>query len=238
MYDCMYICMYVCSVCILCVYYVYVHMYVCMYVCIYYVRMYLYNIICMYVCMTCTYVFIFFLSGHCQFDPLFPWISFLGEPWQETVTSEGQLLYWDDIGITLDIPPGAVPKDKQLNLTVRPCLSGPFILPEGYKLASPVYLITPAFNFSRDGKLTITHFANVKSETDCKNMTFVSAHCTPHYTASGPQYKFKALPGGVFLTEKREASLSLKHFCVIGMANLSSEQATESIQESTGKLYT
>ena len=143
------------------------------------------------------------------------------------MTSEGQLLYWEDIGITLDIPPGAVPEDKQLNLTVRPCLSGPFILPKGYELASPVYLITPAFDFSRDVKLSIAHFADLQSEADCENMTFVSAPCIPHYTASGPQYRFRAFPGGVFLTEKREASLSLKHFCVFGAARMIQEEPPE-----------
>ena len=177
-----------------------------------------------------------FLTGYCQVDPLFPWINLLGEPRLETITSEGHVLHWEDVGIKFNVPPGAVPECEQLDLTVRTCLSGSFVLPEGYELVSPVYLITPSFKFSKMVELSIAHFANVKSEEDCDNMTFVSAPCTPHYTASGPQYRFRALAGGVFLTEKSEGSLSLKHFCGVGVAKRTQEPAAESTQDYAGEV--
>ena len=161
---------------------------------------------------------------------MFPWISFLGEPWQETVTSEGQVLGGEDIGITLHIPPGAIPEDIRLNVTIRPCLSGPFVLPEGYRFVSPVYLIKPAFHFSKKVKLSITHFFYSESEEDCGNMDFISTCCIPHYEDSGPKYKFKVLPGGVFLKDMQEASLSIEHFCGVGVA-------VKNEQRSAGKLH-
>ncbi len=60
------------------------------------------------------------------------------------------MISWEEFGIAFDIPPGAVPEDREpLELTVRPCLAGPFNPPDGYKLTSPTYVISPAFNLSR-----------------------------------------------------------------------------------------
>ena len=41
-------------------------------------------------------------------------ICFLGDPWQQTVTSAGKEIYWPDIGIKINIPPGAIPEGKPI----------------------------------------------------------------------------------------------------------------------------
>ena len=80
-------------------------------------------------------------------------ICFLGDPWQQTVTSVGKEISWADIWIKINIPPGAIPEGKPITVTVQPCLTGPFELPEDYELASPVYAISPGLEFSKDLKL-------------------------------------------------------------------------------------
>ena len=155
---------------------------------------------------------------HHKFDPTYPGICFLGNPKQAFISPEGQSLNWEDIGITLHVPPGAVPEDKQLNLTVRPCLCGPFVLPEGYELASPVYLITPAFDFMAEVELSISHFANLETEADSKRMVFVSARSAPRYVKSRPQYKFKVLPNGSFEKGMQQGNIILEHFCNVAAA--------------------
>ena len=160
-------------------------------------------------------------------DPQFPGIHFLGTPWKETVTSEGLEISWKDIGITFNIPPGAVPEDKELKLIVRPCLTGPFKAPDGNELTSPVYIISPAFDFIKDIQLVLYHFANVESDKDCEHMSFITA---PSSTGSQPQYRFKQLKGGVFLKRQHFGTIYLRHFC-----GLATSRKVEPNERSKGK---
>ena len=139
-------------------------------------------------------------------------ICFLGDPWQETVTSAGKEIYWPDIGIKIIIPPGAIPKGKPITVSVRPCLSGPFELPEDYELASPVYAISPGLEFNKDVELLMAHFADLQSEDDCKNMTFLT---TESSFLPGDSHLCRLLvqENGVFYKRSREGEISLRHFC-------------------------
>ena len=47
--------------------------------------------------------------------------------------------------------PGAVTRD--VDIFIWPCLSGPFLLPDGYELASPPYLIYPHIEFEKEVEL-------------------------------------------------------------------------------------
>ncbi len=152
-----------------------------------------------------------------MFDSSHPGICFLGDSWKETVTSDGGTISWKTIGVYIDVPPGAVPKGKSLELKVRPCLSGPFFPPKGYQLASPVYLITPAFDFLKKVRLSIAHYAAVDSSSDCEYMTFVSSSSSPKY-APYAKYEFKALSGGLFQKKNHHGVIFLKHFCHTAVA--------------------
>ena len=158
---------------------------------------------------------------HHKFDPAYPGICFLGDPWQETVTSEGKVISWDnDIGIRFTIPPGAVPESEKLHLTVRPCLNGPFVLPQDHDLASPMYLIQPACDFNEEVELSMSHFADIKSDDDLQSMTFVSAHSKPGRGTcrSGPEYRLRVFQNGVFHVGQSTGIISLKHFCQLAVA--------------------
>ncbi len=134
------------------------------------------------------------------------------------MTSEGMEISWEDIGIAFSIPPGAVPDDKLLQLTVRPCLTGPFEPPVGYELMSPTFIVSPAFDFVKDIQMIVYHFGVLESVDDCERMTFLSAPTTPVYEGSQPQYKFKPLRGGVFQRNQHLGTISLRHFCEIAAA--------------------
>ena len=155
---------------------------------------------------------------HHKFDPAYPGICFLGDPWQETVTSEGKVISWDDdIGIRFTIPPGAVAEGEKLHLTVRPCLNGPFVLPQDRDLASPMYLIQPACNFKEEVELSMSHFVNIKSDEDIESLTFISAHSKPVRGRSGPEYRLREFQNGVFHVGQSSGTISLKHFCILGV---------------------
>ena len=114
-----------------------------------------------------------------------------------------------------DIPPGAVPEGKELDLSVWPCVKGPFQLPNGYELASPVFLISPSFQFSSSITLTMCHFSNLATEEDCQRMVFLSAPTTPYVrnTDNSRWYRFRIFRKGVFSPHHEYAQVSLTHFC-------------------------
>ena len=155
-----------------------------------------------------------------KYDPAFPGVCFLDEPWQASVTSDGEIISWDEIGIRFDIPPGAIPEYRPLQLIVRPCLSGPFSLPEEYELTSSVYFISHSnsFDFNRDVQLSVKHFANLECHEDCNRMVFISARSSQVQIGSDRAYKFKILRTGVFREEEHFGSISLRHFCAVAAA--------------------
>ncbi len=143
-------------------------------------------------------------------DPQFPGIHFLGTPWKETVTSEGQEISWDSIGVAFSIPPGAVPEEEPLQLTVRPCLTGPFQPPDQYQLTSPSYQVSSSAKFTRDIEVVVYHSVNLRTDDDCKRMKFLSVPSTPTCDGSQPQYKYEVLRGGVFRKDESFGTIKLQ----------------------------
>ena len=156
-----------------------------------------------------------------QFDQKrYPGIRFFGSPWTQQVTSDGaHIREWgEEIGIEFDIPPGAVPQGKNLDLSVWPCSTGPFQLPEGYELASPVFLISPSFQFSREVTLKMNHFCALETKEDCEDMAFLSSPASPSVGRDKkPVYKFRVLSKAIFEPFKKCGTMALKHFCASGV---------------------
>ena len=133
------------------------------------------------------------------------------------MTSDGaHIKNWGkEIGIEFDIPPGAVPKGRQVDLSVWPCSAGPFQLPEDYELASPVFLILHSFQCLYDITLTIYHYYDLKTKEDCDDMAFLSSPSTPSVIENQkPVYQFKVLSKGMFKPSKDYGQVSPKHFCL------------------------
>ena len=152
------------------------------------------------------------------------------------MTSDGCHVNWgEEIGIEFKIPPGAVPQGKQLDLSVWPCTAGPFQLPEGYELASPVYLITPSFQFSCPITVTTYHYCAVETEEDSGSMAFLSSPTTPHRgDGHTPHYQFRVLGKGTFKPLVAYGCISLKHFCNLGSGTKRNNQC-DSSEVSSGK---
>ncbi len=131
----------------------------------------------------------------------------------ESVDSQGRELSWSDLGVSVIIPRNAVPHDHTVIIKVWPCLRGPFVPPEGYEFTSPVYLISPQFNFEKEVLLRLHHFAALS--TDCSRMVFVSAPSSPTFSGSNPQYLFRVFKKGQFESDSSIGSVSLMHFCFL-----------------------
>ena len=160
---------------------------------------------------------------HHKFDEKYPKVCFFGDAHHEVVTTEGQAIKWEDIGVTIDIPPGAVSEQATTDVSVWPCLSGPFEIPDGIDLASPFYLATahgPRFKFTQGIKLSLQHFINLKTPEDCKEMVFLSAPSTPSYTRSKPTYLFREIQKGTFTVGSQVATIFAEHFCFVVVGRL------------------
>ena len=104
------------------------------------------------------------------------------------------------------------------SLDIRPCLNGPFELPGGYKLASPVYLVES----SKKGiaklpfSIQIKHCANLLTQQDCEEMAFVNASTNPHR----PVYIFNEVQEGKtsFKAQSQIGEIELQHFCWLAVA--------------------
>ena len=126
----------------------------------------------------------------------------------------------EDLGVTINIPSGAVATGEAVDLTIRPCLNGQFILPEGYKPASPVYLIRASTDFLQDVQVSIEHFADLQSKRDCDNMAFLSASTTTVDGSNGPKYRFVKIPSEkhTFREGHTVGTVALHHFCFMTVA--------------------
>ena len=141
------------------------------------------------------------------------------------MTSDGaHIREWgEEIGIEFDVPPGAVPQGKKLDLSVWPCCNGPFQLPEGYELASPVFLISPSFQFTFDVTLKKHHYSGFTTKKECESIAFLSSPANLQVPerlmltlekGEKPVYKFRVLRNEVYKSFQGFSQISLTHSCL------------------------
>ena len=136
-------------------------------------------------------------SVHLKSDSEYPGVKFFTESIHETIPSKNEPTILDrkDIGLKLSIPEGAIQdeeKDAAL-LDVQPCFKGPFTVPPGCQLTSPIYMVRKECKFKKDVKMEIEHFANLESDEDCKEMVFVAANPSPSYHGAHPVYNLQEI---------------------------------------------
>ena len=152
--------------------------------------------------------------SHHQYDDKYPGICFLGNPLKYEVGSEGADISPPDLGISLKVPPDAVVPEKTVNVTIRPCLSGPFRYPDSYKPRSAVYLIAADSSFEKV-ELRLQHYGQLETEEQASQMTFLSAKSIPDVIGKMKVFKFVPLKRGKFAMGDTKGTCALKHFCFI-----------------------
>ena len=129
------------------------------------------------------------------------------------------------MGIVIDVPPGAVPENHPDDVTIQinACIGGPFELPEGYELSSPIFHIEPGVKFAeKPVELSIVHFIDISNEEQCSELKFISAPFDS--SIEEVMIRFKPLDGGVFWPSRRIGKIALQHFCLIGIAHHKSKR--------------
>ena len=130
-------------------------------------------------------------------DSEYPGVKFFTESVHETISSKNKCTVLDrrDIGLKLSIPEGAVQDEAKdaVQLDVQPCFDGPFTVPPGCQLTSPVYMVRKQCKFKKDIKMEIEHFADLKSSEDSEEMVFVAANPSPSYHGAHPVYNLQEI---------------------------------------------
>ena len=137
------------------------------------------------------------------------------------VDHEGKIISLiENLGIIIDIPPGAIPDHHpdEVIIRINACIRGPFVLPDGYELVTPVFQIEPGAKFAdKPVELSMVHFLNIKDESHCSELNFVSAPYKPNSNIKKESIEFKLLDGGKFRPGSRIGRIALQHFCLIGI---------------------
>ena len=98
-------------------------------------------------------------------------------------------------------------------ISVLPTIGGPFAMPEGYEPKSPVYIMNEN-NKKLKKCITVTmgHYANLKSEEDCRKMKFLKGCAYPVKEGSRLIYKFEVITGanGKFAKGDRQGEITLQ----------------------------
>ena len=110
-----------------------------------------------------------------QRSEAFPGIDFSSCRSHATVGHRGRTIRGE--GVQLRIPPKAIKRRTSLDISLQGCISGPFSLPEGIQLASPVFLVkcTPQYQFQRELTLTIHHFVLLQNREQCEDMVLLTS---------------------------------------------------------------
>ena len=146
------------------------------------------------------------------------------------VQSEPVTIAPPGLGVSLKVPPGAVPPDadKPVNVTVQACLSGStFKYPEGCTPLSAVYHISADSRFEEEVELTFEHFAELETEMDTSTMTFFRAESIPTVSEGGQEFIFTPMEGGKFAVGGSHCTLSTKTFSLMSAGTRQSSEIRE-----------
>ena len=180
----------------------------------------------------------------------YPGILFSEGIKKEFITSDEKTINLEDVGISITFPENSLPStDPPLEVTILPCFSGPFEMPDGIESVSPAYIIkyNRKITFLKDVILKIQHYANLQTEEDCKNIVFFSARCTPKYRGSSPVYVFKEITAskGLFRPRQKKpfGEIRTRHFSIITTGGTGGKKGAKFVSEISvflllvGKLY-
>ena len=158
------------------------------------------------------------LGSIADFYPEFPGVAFSKYCAKQEVDSNGATVMGE--GIRLIVPQYAIRPGDSVPIALQACLDGPFILPDGIVLVSPVYRIAPPCAFRQDVILTIEHFAELETLDDCNEIVFITSPTKPKIRPhKGEAYwKFKILDIKPKCTPRsHRGNVYLSHFCLAAL---------------------
>ena len=117
--------------------------------------------------------------------------------------SDSQFFKWEDYGLRITIPQGAVPLCSDVEVAITAVVGGEFILPEDTELVSAVYAISVSKPLLKPVQLEIQHCVSIEKPAHSNYLSFATAH------SDRPPYHFQPVEGGIFSIGNQYGSISL-----------------------------
>ena len=134
------------------------------------------------------------------------------------VTNDAQTFHWVGYGLKLHIPAASLPAGvEKSSIEIRASLAGQYQLPENTTLISAVYWIKCAVKLAQLLTLELQHCGKHSSNSP---FSFV---VTKRSQKELP-YQFTLLKGGEFNFHSSYGSITLSHFCGLGVVQEGSEE--------------
>ena len=134
------------------------------------------------------------------------------------VTSDAQTFHWSGYGLKLHIPPSSLPAGVEKgSIEIRASLAGEYQSPENTTLISAVYWIKCPVKLVRPLTLELQHCGKHSINS---RFSFV---VTKRSQKELP-YQFTLLEGGEFNMHSSYGSITLSHFCGLGVVQEGSEE--------------
>ena len=124
-----------------------------------------------------------------------------------------QSFNWEEYGLRISVPQGTLSFSEICEISVTVLIGGQFAFPKGTELVSIVYCISIAKPLLKPVKLEIQHCAHIVTEDHTSYLSFVIASSKQPVLP----YQFQLLKGGEFYPDNQYGSISLSHFCLLGI---------------------
>ena len=143
----------------------------------------------------------------------FPGIKFSNYYTKQVVTYRGDIVKGE--GIELQIPGRAIKREDTVEFTIQACIDCPFELPEDVNLITPVYVISPHYEFQREVTVLMDSFVRLQRFSE-KDLVFLTSPTKREVDVQGFHWKFeinKIQPWSDSVKERR-IILEVPHFCL------------------------
>ena len=151
-------------------------------------------------------------SKHAQ---KFPGIKFSNYFTKQVVTYGGGIISGD--GIQIRIPGRAIKKEDSVEFTIQACIDGPFDFPEDVNLITPVYVISPHYEFQREVTVLMDSFVRLHPFEN--NLVFLTSPTKREVDEYGSHWKFEISERkprrDIDGANERRIVLEVTHFCLL-----------------------
>ena len=124
-----------------------------------------------------------------------------------------QSFNWEEYGLRISVPQGTLSVKETCVISVRSLVGGQFTFPKGTQLVSVIYTVSISKPLLKPVKLEIQHCAHLVTQGHTSYLSFVIASSKQPVLP----YQFQLLKGGQFYPGNRYGSISLSHFCLLGI---------------------
>ena len=124
-----------------------------------------------------------------------------------------QSFNWEEYGLRITVPQGTLSFSEICEISVTVLIGGQFAFPEETEPISVVYGISISNPLLKPVKLEIQHCAHLVTEDHTSYLSFVIASSKQPVLP----YQFQLLKGGQFYPRNQYGSISLSHFCLLGI---------------------